>query len=1123
MSRPDEATLAQIRAADPTLSTWVSANAGSGKTRVLTDRVARLLLRGVPPQKVLCLTYTKAAAANMQNQLFTRLGRWAMQPDADLVKSLKQLGEDPQTLTADYLRMARTLFARALETPGGLKIQTIHSFCAALLRRFPLEAGVSPNFKEMDERSGRKIRETLLETLADGAHRDAFDGMARYLSGDDPDKLLQEISDHRDAFASDIEKEDVWRAFDLPADYDEQTYLDVVFPEWIGDVLPDLKAALLTGRPTDIANAGKLEAIDWRNPSLQTAETLEAIFVYSSDPKRKKPDTAKTDRFPTKDVREAYPDLIEATFALMHLFEAGKPRRQALAAAQKTLALHRFAAAFLPEYDRIKAQHGWLDFDDLILRARALLTDSAMAQWVLFRLDGGIDHILVDEAQDTSPEQWAVIKRLAEEFFSGEGARDTDRTLFVVGDEKQSIYSFQGADPAAFDRMRGHFETQLQGVSSALNRRELLYSFRSSSAILRFVDCALQDEDRFTLNSEVTHRAFHAELPGRVDLWPFVERPDPAPRPHWYDPVDMPLPDDPSLVLADRIATSIKAMIDSGESLPTQKGERPVVPGDFLILVQRRSDLFHGIIKALKDTGLPVAGADRLKIGGELAVRDLTALLSFMATPEDDLSLAAALRSPLFRLTEQDLFRLAHGRKGYLWQEIRKEKDTHPAVFDVLTDLLDQADFLRPYELIERILTRHKGREHLIARLGAEAEDGIDALLTQALEFERMEAPSLTGFLGWMASDESDIKRQMDTHSTEVRVMTVHGAKGLESPIVILPDTAKRNAPNAPEIVKIGSGLAAWAVSQTAAPLHLRQALEERKQFLEQERLRLFYVAMTRAENWLIICGAGTKGNTGESWYGLAELALDATGAADVSYQGRTIRRYEPLDWEQSALAAEPSVQKNPVVLPDWVKSPAPTTPSETDSISPSDLGGAMIVEGANDGLDEDAAKRRGRLIHALLEHLPGVPEGDWPGLAAQVLAASEDPPDDVEISGLLAIVTPVLNKPELAFLFGSDTLAEVPFTADLNGQPVFGFIDRLVIEPDRVIAVDFKSNADVPAKPEQTPEGILRQMGAYALALGQIYPDRAVETAILWTATANLMPLSHKIVTDALGRAPTS
>jgi len=1116
----NEATRAQNQAADPAGSTWVSANAGSGKTRVLTDRVARLLLQNVPPQKILCLTYTKAAASHMQNQLFDRLGSWAMLPDAQLRENLAKLGEDMTSRDATFLNHARTLFARALETPGGLKIQTIHSFCAALLRRFPLEAGVSPPFTEMDERSGKNLRAEILDTLADGPTRGAIDAMAQHLSGDDPEKLLRAIIRYRDGFSPAIQKSQIWALFDLPPDYDEQACLGTLFPGWADAVLRDLQGALLAGKTSDMGNAAKLAKIDWKNPSMTAALLLESMFVFDSDPKKKTPDRAKTS-FPTKMVRDAHPDLMAQVDRLMEVFQDEKFKRQGLIGARKTHALHQFAQAFLPEFERRKDARAWLDFDDLILKARALLSDRSMTQWVLFKLDGGIDHILVDEAQDTSPAQWDVIARLAEEFSSGKSARETPRTLFVVGDEKQSIYSFQGADPDAFERMRTHFDTRLAAAQSTLNQYDLLFSFRSSARILELVDAMVhRAKDEFP--ARVTHRAFHETLPGRVDLWPFVPQPEKSEKPAWFDPVDTPSPDDPAHLLAGQIADSIAAIVASGEILPTATGPRPVAEGDFLILVQRRSTLFHAIIKALKDRKLPVAGADRLKLGGELAVRDLSALLSFMATPEDDLSLACVLRSPIFQLSEKQLFSLAYGRKNFLWEAIRNRKDDFPKAFDILTDLLALADYQRPFEMLERILTRHGARENLIARLGPEAEDGIDAMLAQALEYETIEPPSLTGFLGWMSTDESDIKRQMDTKSGQIRVMTVHGAKGLESPIVILPDTAWRKPPLVDDILAPRTCPPIWTPTKPDRPPLVCELVGQREAFLKSERMRLLYVAMTRAENWLIVCGAGKAGKPGESWYNLIAEALGDVSAATTDFYGREIMRTESPNWR---VAATKTPVETPVPLPDvpdWARSKAPAVRNPIAAITPSGLGGAKIIYGAADGQPEEVALARGSLIHKMLQHFPNQPTHQWSNIAlkwgAEALIL-----DSATIASAVSEVSAILTSTENAFLFAADSMAEVALTARLDGVAVDAVIDRLIVTHDQVLAVDFKSNAIPAQTPDRVPGGLLRQMGAYKLVLEQIYPGREVQTAILWTRTAQLMMLPHKIVTDALSQLTAS
>ncbi len=1116
----DAASQAQVDAAQPDRSTWLSANAGSGKTRVLTDRVARLLLRGENPQNILCLTYTKAAASEMQNRLFQRLGAWAMLGDETLAAELQSLGVEGET-TPDDLRRARRLFAQAIETPGGLKIQTIHSFCAALLRRFPLEAGVTPQFREMDERTAALLRTEIVEEIAAGADAHFLYRVARAYSGENFEGLTGEIVRHRSNFSEPLTDATLTSIFGYPADLTFDHLAQRVFRGGEDALFKRLIPALRVSGKNDQKAADKLSALGALDAG--ALPVLEGVLLFSASAKA--PFTAKTGTFPTKPCQKGLPDIMPQLDALMLRVEEARPARLAIQAIERTRALHDFAQIFLRSYMLVKQTRGLLDFDDLILHARDLLTDARVADWVLFRLDGGIDHILVDEAQDTSPVQWQVIERLAREFTSGDGARaEVPRTIFVVGDKKQSIYSFQGADPKEFDRMQLEFAGRLGTGNSPLNTMELAYSFRSSPAILRLVDHTFSWAEKSSFGPGLSHKAFKADMPGRVDLWPVVPKPEKEEQPSWFTPVDVKAANDPSVVLARRIAREIKHLIDTAHPMPHQPEQggpyrfRPVEPGDFLILVQRRSDLFHEIIRECKALDLPIAGADRLKIGAELAVRDLVALLSFLATPEDDLSLAIALRSPLFGWTEDALFRLANGRGDqYLWAALRARHQAFPQTLSILYDLLSRADFLRPFELIERILTRHRGRHHLLGRLGPEAEDGIDALLAQAMAYEQSTVDSLTGFLIWIDTDDLEIKRQMDSAGNRIRVMTVHGAKGLEAPIVILPDTAKRE-PRIRDQIILNGKTPLWRSAKDDATTPIEAATEAVKDAQRAELDRLLYVAITRAEAWLIVASAGDLAEEESAWYNKIREGMIAAGAQTKRFtggDGLQLIHGNGLETETSQSRTEAS---GPPDLPAFYHKPAPQIAGHPLTLSPSELGGAKALPGEA-GLDEEAAKRRGRQIHRLMEHLGNRPEDEWPGLAWQMLGNGPDATDEKTVESLLSEAANVLQNPKLHHLFNG-SLAEVAVSADLaalQGQRIHGVIDLLLVEKKRVLAVDFKTNAVVPSRVEDCPDGLLRQMGAYAHALQALYPDHEVQTALLWTKTAELMMLPHDLVTAAL------
>ncbi len=790
----------------------------------------------------------------MQNRLFARLGEWSMLPDAELAAALVRLDPDRGIAGPGALSAARRLFAQAIDAPGGLKIQTIHSFCAGLLRRFPVEAGVAPGFREMDEFQAAELRGMVAEELAMGPDAMLLDAMVRRLDETKFDGFLGEICRKRDAFGRDVKPGDIFGRFGLGIDATEQDACAIVFDGREDAVFDAVIPAFARGSDTMATVADTLRSVArGARDRAALADVTACVLTQAGVPNK---NILKSKAY------KALGDAAEEFDAFLQRVTEARDFLNRLEAARATVDLHNFARGYLPLYEAAKATRGVIDFDDLIGRTRALLSDRSVAAWVLWRLDGGIDHVLVDEAQDTSPAQWDVIARLVEEIVAGDGATGRagplPRTMFVVGDEKQSIYSFQGADLSEFTAREAHFDRQL-AAGNRLVKSALGTSFRSSTAILATVDLTFGRDDMSGLGARPPeHTAHHAHLPGRVDLWPVIPataKPEAedygSARPTRFAPSS-------EFILADRIARSIRSQIDAGTQITLRDGTvRPMHEGDVLILVRRRGPLFSSIIRACKRQHLAVAGADRIKLHRELAVRDILALLSVLALPEDDLSLASALRSPLIGLSEDQLYRLAQPRaKGsYLWAELRDRADQYPEAAALLQDLRDRTDFLRPYEMIERILVRHDGRRRLIARLGAEAEDGIDELLAQALTYEQTAVPSLTGFLGHVLQNDIEVRREMSQATDALRVMTVHGAKGLEAPVVILPDTAATKAPEKDRVLSDTDGTPLWKGPASSQPQLVTAARERAAEQVRDESMRLLYVAMTRAQSWLIVCG----------------------------------------------------------------------------------------------------------------------------------------------------------------------------------------------------------------------------------------------------------------------------
>jgi len=1084
-ARINEATKAQIAAALPKRSAWVSANAGSGKTRVLTNRVARLLLQGTAPGKILCLTFTKAAAAEMQIRLFKQLGQWAMMPDAALRDALAALGE--VDLPDAQLMRARSLFARALETPGGLKIQTIHAFCESLLHRFPLEAQVSPDFELLDERQAAELRREVLDAMAG----DAPDLFAEFIGlNGDPAGYIADFQKFQQLFDAGFYPVEAAKVIEAEPGLSEEMLLARVMEGVSDSEIDALVAAMMRNDKGHDPKAAKVLAEYKTAPVSAALDWLEAVFLTSGNRR-------KTTSFPNKKTKDAFAGAFDLVSMFIERIFASRQSRLALVAFEKARVLNTFAADFLGRYSAKKAAQSALEFEDLIRKADALLRQSDMAQWVLYRLDGGIDHILVDEAQDTSPLQWDIVKALAEEIYAAQSETDSPRTIFVVGDEKQSIFSFQGADPHEFARVKALLHTRLNAVESPMFEGGLQCSFRSAPPILALVDKIFEGDARGGIAGDISHTAVDDNAPGRVEIWPFYEKETTPEQLPWDAPVDTLPASDPVLQLARDVAARVAEIIASGQVLPGKS--RPVQAGDFLILVQSRSTLFRALLKELKAKNVPVAGADRLKVVEELAVKDLLALLQFAANPGDDLSLACALRSPLCGRSEAGLFSLAHGRKGSLWQAVQPD--------DMLSDILANTDYERPFELLQRILIHHKGREKLLARLGPEAEEGVDELLRQALEYERSAAPSLTGFLDWISADALSVKRQFNKEDNLLRIMTVHGAKGLESPIVILPQTVKKHDAKGSAVLPLPEGLATSGNGISTLPEKLLAVHQQQIELQKEERMRLLYVAFTRAESWLIIAGSGARTKGADNWYDPAFDAALALGG-ETGPDGRMLLEN---NWELVTAASNVTVSSK-IEPPRWLAENAEKAIKPPRPRAPSALGGAHTILGAT---PDENALLRGEQIHTLLENLAKL-ASDAREKAANLLF-------DAPLQGVVEEALTTLSHPDLAAIFAPDTLFEVPISATLPGiGPIQGRIDALLVG-EEILAVDFKSNPQVPESANETPEAFLRQMAAYGAALHEIWPEKTIKTAILWTATRQLMEIPSHLLDAALKRAASA
>src|SRR5579862_8639852 len=813
---PEELLRAQREASDPRLSAWVSANAGSGKTYVLAQRVIRLLLAGTSPGKILCLTFTKAAAANMAATVSETLARWTALDDDALAEAIHGLSS---TWPSPALRAAaRRLFAQAIETPGGLKVQTIHAFCTRLLQQFPFEANVPARFGVLDEASESQLLDQLiLEVLLEGSN--ASEGpLGRALA-----TIIASATDFtfREVLGEAISKREALTAWIAHAGsieaavaqlsaalgLDPNETVEAIESKLFSGALVGpgewsmVALALEQGSDNDRRQGARFRRLA-ATTGAERAEAYLSILLTAEETPRA--------NLATRATRDRHPRLFERLKADQQRACELLKRRHAAMARDRTAALLAIASAVTSRYRAHKDRHGLLDYDDLIAKTSDLLT-RVEAAWVHFKLDLGIDHVLIDEAQDTSPPQWQVIESLIAEFAAGEGARGAlDRTIFAVGDDKQSIFSFQGALPAAFADKRRNFKRVYEAAGLRFLTLDFKYSFRSAPIVLEAVDRVFRLPAAFRGLADpvpTVHAAVRRAAPGLVEVWPLIEPTGAAAAEGWDAPFDTTSETSPRVELARRIAKSVADWIARGEAVGDGEGRHAATAGDFLILVRQRGPLFEAIIRALKNAGIAVAGADRLVLTEHIAVMDLLALADALLLPDDDLALATVLKSPLFGLDEEELYGLAHDRRGSLRTALRLQAPSRPAFAeaDARLDRLAQAARREtPFAFYARLLGPEGGRRRFLARLGPEAIDALDELLNIALDHERRETPSLRGFVAWLRSANAEIKRDMEISRDEVRVMTVHGAKGLEAPVVILADTTTAPAgPHAPGLLAV--------------------------------------------------------------------------------------------------------------------------------------------------------------------------------------------------------------------------------------------------------------------------------------------------------------------------------
>ncbi len=1139
---PVDPNVLQRQASDPDSSIWVSASAGTGKTKVLTDRVLRLLLprfdgrAGTPTGRILCLTFTKAAANEMALRVQNILSRWTILPEEDLRAALDTLMG--YAATDLQYGAARKLFAENIDSSGGLRIMTIHSFCQSVLGRFPLESSLSPYFTVLDEGQALTLLKDAQADVLKVLQSDEMVGSAlsqamysllsdmeeaRFLS------LIMQMSSERTQLGVLMKRygsvEGVYAAlcafYSIPFDLDEGVSLDDVCAKASEAGLRHAAEALLQDTGKNCPVYGQV-IINWLESSTEDRKAqfnaYQSVFLTAKGEPR-------IAGFPTKRVKEIDPNSEDVIRLESLRLESYLETKKCVRSASMTRDLLLVGTEILGRYDDLKKQQGVLDFDDLVIRTMDLL--KGQSAWVMYKLDEGLDHILVDEAQDTNPEQWGIIEALCQEFFDGYGARgDVLRTSFTVGDVKQSIYSFQRAAPAEFRRVQNVLDQRIKNSGQKNDVVALETSFRTTESVLRVVDGVFADHglNAAVGGGDIQHISFRKGQAGRVELWPLFETEKKEVRDPWAAPIRVADHKSASAQLAEHIASNIRNWLDRSDVL--ESCGRAIEPGDIMILVRSRNAFVEQIMRALKQLKVPVAGSDRMILGEQLAVQDLIVVARFCLLPEDDLSLAEVLKSPFIGLDEDDIFALCYARKGSLWQEIcnfdcarlnglgvrliEAERLEHIRIY--LAALIGRVRQMNVYEFFSYLLTQpcpvneHSGFNALKCRLGADVIDPVEEFLNEALTFGYDSLDHMQLFLEYQNNSHTQIKREMEEAGDNVRIMTVHGSKGLQAPIVILPDTILSTTMKKPGRFlwphKTGLDFPLYSGRNDDDPTAYSEIYKDCEALDEDEYYRLLYVAMTRAEDRLYVCGhVGLRKEKDYSWYHQVRRAMEADDDCIILEDG-TLRVENSQDAEPDRKSSLKKQDVDLMELPVWAKCiaqeepmpPRPLVPSQP-LLEESEVVLSPLIAGSQKRF------KRGNITHKLLQFLPDFDESVQENAAQKFVQKHAGDLSDMLQDNIVREVMGILQHDDYAPFFAKGSIAEVSVTGLMDdGRIVSGQIDRLIVTDDEVWILDYKSNRPPPENPKDVQAVYKKQLIAYRDSIVQIYKGRSVHCALLWT-----------------------
>ncbi len=1127
--------MTHLAPATPANNATVMASAGSGKTWLLVTRLVRLLMEGARPGGILAITFTRKAAAEMQTRLAQRLYEMAAADDEQLVRLLKQQGVTP---TRESQEQARTLYEQLLSTPQTLRTSTFHAFCQEILRCFPLEAGVSPGFELLESSAAlqREAWDALFSEATihpDAALAGALETLFSHCASlFNTQTALMDFLQHRSdwwAF-TDNQNDPVSHARDelqsqLGISTDENPVSSFFSRSRRGKLLEFAHLLARHKTKTNLNQAKSLfhilaaEDIEPLFPELQRA------FLTRGNEPRKRP--------PTNAQAKAMGDQGQEQFLQLHdeLSRAILETLQQLAA-QQTLCLSSawFLAGhrLIKHYQRIKEEQRLLDFADLEWKSYKLLSAAGNAHWVQYKLDQRIDHLLIDEFQDTNPTQWRLILPLLEEMAAGEPERP--RSVFLVGDSKQSIYRFRRAEPQLFDTAHRWLADHLNAHSYPMDK-----SWRSAPAIMQFVNQLFGNSE---LNRRLPHfhphDTHHQQLWGRVELLPLIKPDELGPEPEIQE-LRNPL-QQPRIIPADQryyregeqIAATIRSLMERPVVIDGGGQARPVNYGDILILIARRTHL-PDIEIALREAGIPYLGANRGTLLESQEINDMEALLETLVTPYNNLSLAVVLRSPLFACSDEELITLASEDQGNWWERLMALSSPGGSPLARARRWLSAwhalAGHLPVHDLLQRVYSEGnvpaRYEAAFPAHLRPRVRANLNRFLQLALEVDSGRYPSLIHFITRL-QDLRELKQdapdEAPTGSSEPRVhlMTIHAAKGLEAPVVFLIDSASRSKQN-----NSWSTLINWPADQDR-PSHFLLAgrkqesdpltlslLRQQTKAQQREDANLLYVAVTRARQLLYISASAPARGDDLGWYGhirdqFADKQEPPAGGAVLCETGTLPETGQPRETDPL-----PDMEK-----PDpRLHQPLQIGPDSLE-IAPSHQGNHQVTGGDPDG------RLRGIIIHRMLELLTRKPSVQKKDLLLQIAAELAISSNAALLAECHRETVAVIQEPHFQFLFDDKRYAavynEVALVYELNGKTIHGVIDRLLVGNKKITLIDYKSHRNAtPETATQLAAAYRQQMQLYATGIQQLRPGKPVRALLLFTACRHIHEVTDSSSTN--------